>query len=87
MNQKLIGKIRHAATGVPTGMFLMTPIKKILQLKPKIVCWKYFPATKQAFQDWRTLLKEAARETTTAKELVMGYSKFLGWVDASGEGV
>ena len=46
-----------------------------------------FPAAKQAFQYWRTLLKEAAHEETTAKELVMGDPKFLGWADASGEGV
>ena len=26
--EKLIGKIRHAATAVPTGKKLMTPIKK-----------------------------------------------------------
>ena len=33
------------------------------------------------------MLKEAAHESTTATELVMGYPQFLGWVDASGEGV
>ena len=41
--------------------FLMTPINKILQVKPQIVWWKYFPAEKQTFRDWRTLLKEATR--------------------------
>ena len=33
------------------------------------------------------MLDEAASETTTAKELVMGDPKFLVWVDAFGEGV
>ena len=33
------------------------------------------------------LLKEDAREPTTAKELVIGYLRFMGWVDASREGV
>ena len=65
----------------------MKPINKILQVKPRIVRWEYFPAENQSFQYWRTLLKEAAREPTTAKELVMGDPKFLGWVDAFGEGV
>ena len=32
-------------------------------------------------------MKEAAREPTTAKELVMGDPEFMDWVDASGEGV
>ena len=33
------------------------------------------------------MLKGATREPTTAKELVMGDPEFMGWVDASGEGV
>ena len=33
------------------------------------------------------MMKEAAREPTTAKELVMVYPEFLVWLDASGEGV
>ena len=65
----------------------MMPINKILQVKPQIVRWKYLPVAKQPFRDWRTLLKEAAREPTMAKELVMGDPEFLVWVDASGEGV
>ena len=65
----------------------MTPINKTLQVKLRVVRWKDFPAAKKAFQDWRTLLKEAAHEPTTANELVMGDPEFLGWVDASGEGV
>ena len=48
---------------------------------------KDLPAAKKAFRDWRTLLKEAARESTTAKELVMGDPKLLVWVDAYVEGV
>ena len=33
------------------------------------------------------LLKEAARKLTKEMELIIGDPKFLGWVDASGEGV
>ena len=84
--RKLIGKIRHAATAVPTGEKMMTPINKILQVKLRIVGWKYFPSAKQAFQDWRTLLKEAAHGPATEKVLVMGDPEFLGLIDASGEG-
>ena len=87
LTEKLIGKIRHSAIAVPTGKHLMTPINKILQVKWRIVGWNDFPAANQAFRDWRTLLKEAARKPMTAKELVIVYPKFLGWVDASGEGV
>ena len=38
--EKLNGKIRHAATAVLTGNFFMTPINKILRVKPRIVQWK-----------------------------------------------
>ena len=66
---------------------MLTAINKILQVKPRIFRWKYFSAAKQAFQDLRTLLKDAACEPTPAKELVMGDPDFLGWVDACVEGV
>ena len=49
MNEKLIGKIKDAAPSVQTGKKLMTPINKILQVKPQIVWWKYFPAANQEF--------------------------------------
>ena len=65
--EKLIRKIRYTETAVPTGKTLMTPINKILKVKPRMVTWKDFPDTNQAFQDWITLLKEAARAPTTAK--------------------
>ena len=65
----------------------MTPNNKILKVKPQIVQWKDLPAKNQAFRDFRTLLKEAAREPTMAKELVMGDPVFMGWVYASREGV
>ena len=81
----LSGKIQNAETVVPTGKKFMTPIKKILLVKLQIVRWKYFPAVKQALQDWRTLLKEAVHESTTAKEFFVGDPVFLVWVDASRE--
>ena len=86
-NRKTNWKTRHAATAVPTVKKLMMPINKILKVKPRIVWRKYFLEAKQAFRDWITLLKEAAREPTTAKELFMEDPKFLVWVDVSGESV
>ena len=63
----------------------MTPINKILQVKLRIVRWKDFLAAKQVFQDWRTLLKEAAIKPMTAKELFMGDLEFLVWIDSFGK--
>ena len=65
----------------------MTPINKILQVKLQIFQWEYLPAAKQAFQDWRIFMKEAAQEPTTTKELIMGDPESLGGVDESVEGV
>ena len=56
----------------------MTPINKILQVKLRIVRWKDFPAANQAFRYWRTLLKEAVREPTTARELGHGRTQISG---------
>ena len=65
----------------------MTPINKILQVKLRIFSWKDLPVANQVFRDCKLLLKESADEPTAAKEFVMGDPTFLGWVDASGEGV
>ena len=65
--EKLIGKIRYAATAVTTRKQLTMPINKILQVKPQIVQWKDFLDAKQAFRYWRTMLKEAAHELTAVK--------------------
>ena len=86
-NRKTDLKNPTCSNSSPNRKKLMTPINKILQVKPRIVRYKYFPTEKPAFRDWRTLLKEAAREPTTEKELVTGDPEFLGWVYASGEGV
>ena len=47
--EKLIGRIQHAATVVPTREKLMMPINKILQAKPQIFWWKDLRAAKQEF--------------------------------------
>ena len=86
-NRKIDWKNPTCSNSSPNENFLMTSINKILQVKPWIVWWKYFPAANQAFRDWRTLMKEAAREPTTVKELFMGDPRFLVWVYAPGEGV
>ena len=40
----------------------------------------------QAIKDWGQLIKEAGREPTHVKELVVGDTSYKGTLDASGEG-
>ena len=61
----------------PQRKKLMTPLLKIMQVKPRIVWWKNLPAAKQKFRDWIMLLKESAREPTTATELFTEDPKFM----------
>ena len=46
LTQNIYWKIWYEATAVPTGKTFMTPIKKILQVKPRIVRWVDLPAAK-----------------------------------------
>ena len=84
--ERLIGKLRHAAIGIPHGKALFGPLNRILQLRPKNVYWDRCQDTKLALQDWRQLIREAARECTHSRELVPGAAAYRGTLDASGEG-
>ena len=37
--EKLVGKLRHAAVGVPTGKGLFGPINRLMAMKPAKVFW------------------------------------------------
>ena len=84
--EKLTGKLRHAAIGIPGGKGLFGPINKLLAVKPSRVFWDRCPAARQALDDWRQLLRAAAKEPTHTRELVPGEPDFVGALDASGEG-
>ena len=84
--EKLIGKLRHASIGIPAGKALFGPINQLIAAKPRTVHWNRYPVAQQAFQDWRTLIREASKEPTHTKELVNGEADYKGTLDASGEG-
>ena len=84
--EKLVGKLRHAAIGVPAGKGLFGPINWLMAMKPAKVFWDRCPEAAGALLDWRQLLRECVREPTNTKELVHGELDFTGTVDASGEG-
>jgi hypothetical protein len=85
--EKLVGKLRHAAIGIPAGKALFGPVNRLMAMKPKQVVWKRCPEVQQSLQDWRQLIRESAKEPTHVNELVPGPPTYKGTLDASGEGV
>jgi len=85
--EKLMGKARHAATGVPGANGLFSPINRILGKRPTIVWIRPKSDLRRALTDLRVILREANREPTHCKELVVGHPNTIGIVDAAKEGV
>ena len=50
--EKLVGKLRHAAIGIPAGKSLFGPINQLMAMKPRTIIWQRCPDVRQAFQDW-----------------------------------
>ena len=68
--QKLVGKLRHAAVGIPAGKALFVPINQLMAIEPKRIVWDRCLVARQAFQAWHQLIQEAAKEPTYGKELI-----------------
>ena len=86
IRKKIVGKLRHAAIGVPAGKYLFGPVNRLVDMQPKNVFWDRAPEAERALRDWRQLIHECAKEPTNAKELVAGELDYTGTLDASGEG-
>jgi hypothetical protein len=84
--ERLVGKLRHASIGIPAGKYLFGPINQLTAIHPKVIYWKRAPAAQRALSDWSTLIREATKEPTHVKELVVGDASYKGTLDASGEG-
>lgn len=84
--EKLVGKLRHAAIGIPAGKALFGPINRLIAMHPPTIYWNRAQEAHVALRDWKQLIRAAAKEPTHAKELVPGEPDFLGTLDASGEG-
>ena len=84
--EKIVGKLRHAAIGVPAGKYLFGPINRLIGIHPKNVFWDRAPEAERAIRNWWQLIFECAKEPTNAKELVPGELDNTGTLDSSGEG-
>jgi hypothetical protein len=85
--ESVVAKVRHAFMSIPAGRGLLSPCNKLLQKRPPVVWLHRNKKLQVALQDCRTLLREATKNPTKCKELVMGEPEFVGVKDASMEGV
>ena len=83
--QKFQGKLIHASLGVPGGKGLMSPIYEATKQEREHVKLNY--NLKQCISDWAILIQQVASRPTSVKELVPQLPNFVGYVDASKQGV
>ena len=77
--QKIIGTLRHAALGIPTGKGLFTPLYGAIRNDPKIVHLNKH--IKLALSDWKILLKLASKQKINVKQLVSRCPEYIGECD------
>lgn len=85
--QKLMGKLHHAAMGIPAGKGLMIPLNKNLAKQPHKVRFWQNSLECHVLLLWKMLLIDALKAPTHAQELVTGEANYVSLVDDSGEGV
>ena len=54
--EKLVGKLKHAAIGIPAGKALFGPINQLMARKPMTLIWDCCPTVCEALQDWKQLI-------------------------------
>ena len=86
--QSLVGKLQHAALGIPAGRGLLGPLFKLLPDKSKkgpkhkSIQLKHGSPARQALRDFKTMLKLVAHRPTHCQQLVPGWPHFVGFCDA-----
>jgi hypothetical protein len=85
--ESVTSKLRHAFIAIPAGRGLMTPYNKLLQVRLPVVYLHRNKPLLQVIKDCRDLLREATKNPTPCRELVMGETDFVGVKDASIHGV
>ena len=78
--QKIVGKLRHAAFGIPSGKGLFTPLHDAIRDEKQII--SVTQLLRHIFRDWRILLRLASKTLTYVKQLVARRPQFLDECDA-----
>jgi hypothetical protein len=85
--EKIVGKLVHACTILPTSKALLTPIYRSMATHPSVIGLGRASEVRAAFLDLKTMIKSIANRPTHVYELVERPSSFVGMVDASATGV
>jgi hypothetical protein len=85
--EKIVGKLRHAAIGIPAGRGLFGPVNEALATPHEWFNLSKSSGLRLALNDWRYLLRVANVEPTNCKELVPGDPGFIGYCDAAKRGM
>jgi hypothetical protein len=82
--EKVVGKLRHAAIGIPAGKGMFNDINRIICQRPTHVWIRPGSPVWWALDRWPTLLKTALAEPIHCEELIPGDPGYVMFVDASG---
>jgi len=86
--QSLVGKLQHAAMGIPNGKGLLAPLFKLLpqdhspRHRRKHIQIPVGSEAHEALKDLRTILKMVANRPTKCAQLIPGWPHFVGYCDA-----
>jgi len=86
--QKLVGKLRDTAIGIPAGLGLMSPLNAALSSEREYVYIGKKTPLFLCLSDWKFLIKVSIKEPTKCRELVAADNPgYCGIVDSSKHGV
>jgi hypothetical protein len=86
--QKVVGKLRDTAIGIPAGLGLMAPLNAALSTERDYVRVGTTTPLFYCLSDWKFLIKASVAEPTKCRELVAtGDPGYVGMVDSSKHGV
>jgi hypothetical protein len=87
--QSLVGKLQHAAMGIPNGKGLLSPLFKLLptehshHARRRHIQIPQGSEAHEALKDLNTILKMVANRPTKCAQLIPGWPHFVGYCDAS----
>ena len=67
--EKLVGRLRYAAIGLPVGKGLCAPFNRVISIHPKMVNLDKAGTVYEAFLDWKFLLINMKARPTHVNEL------------------
>jgi hypothetical protein len=85
--EKIVGKLRHAAIGIPAGRGLFGPVNIAMAQKAEWFTLTKGSPLRLALNDWRYLIRVANIEPTHCKELIPGDPEYIGYCDAAKRGM